>query len=119
MCCDAHSKHLFGITWLSLDCVQFSAALQGCVKQQGAGLGLSEYSCCAVIWGVQGLGLMLFISIPAGSPLRNTVLIKQALKLLYSSQALYRSVSEARIPSPVLFPLLESARIHSDPFLSQ
>lgn len=60
---------------------------------------------------------MLFISIPAGSPLRNTVLIKQALKLLYSSQALYRSVSEAKIPSPVLFPLLGSSRIYSDPSL--
>ncbi|XP_066186494.1 uncharacterized protein [Sylvia atricapilla] len=34
---------------------------------------------------------MLFISIPAGSPLRNTVLIKQALKLLYSSKTLYRN----------------------------
>ncbi|XP_064246334.1 uncharacterized protein LOC135281425 [Passer domesticus] len=29
--------------------------------------------------------------VTAGSPLRNTVLIKQALKLLYSSQALYRN----------------------------
>ncbi|XP_014741837.1 PREDICTED: uncharacterized protein LOC106859246, partial [Sturnus vulgaris] len=29
--------------------------------------------------------------VTAGSPLRNTVLIKQALKLLYSSEALYRS----------------------------
>lgn len=64
--------------------------------------------------------MILFISIPAGSPLKNSVLIKQALKLLYSSEALYRNVSEAKIPSSVLFPLLESARIYSQtPFLSE
>lgn len=65
---------------------------------------------------VEGLALIIFISIPAGSPLRNTVLIKQALKLLYSSEALYRNVSVAKIPSSLLFPLLERTRIYSDPF---
>lgn len=65
---------------------------------------------------MQGLGLILLISIPAGSPLRNPVLIKQVLKLFYGSLLLYRSVSEAKIPSSLLFPVLESARIYSDPF---